>query len=152
VTDEDIEEYWDVVRPDRAVEDDKLVMEDIQKLSKDVLCMGLAVMLNKGAGLAAELNRLTKTTLLDLTLLVKVPLEVLNGFSSAIKEVKAKAKPEYFRIIPSEQVEAARARILQPQTTCNSCGVVATSPQRLCDSCREATLRIGQFRRRRSGY
>lgn len=155
---EDIEEYWEAVRPNRTpeVEPVKLVMADIWKLNKDVLCMSLAVMLNKKdpnarlcAEYAAELNRLTKTTLLKLTLLVGVPLEILNGFNSAVKEKKEKAsQPEYFPITPNEQVEAARARIGQ----CNSCGVVTNSPQRLCDSCRRAILRVGQPRRRRSGY
>lgn len=162
---DDIEDYWDVARPDRpaAVETARVTLGDIWKLNKDVLCMGIAVMLNKGdtnpkicAEFASELSRLTKTTLLKLTLLTGVPLKLLNDFNSTVISVKTRRKeedtsrvisqfvgnlidqpeePRYFPIIPSAQVEAARARILQPQTRCSSCGVV-TQGQRVCDACK----------------
>jgi hypothetical protein len=180
---DDIEEYWGVARPERLVTPQSVpsesmtveeVLKTIKKFNKEVLCMGLAVMVNHGdvssptivAESAKELERLTKNTLVQLTLLAGVPVSILKQCNDSRTNVRSRnlddprasnnlfmpdrtEEPQSMRILPQGQVRSAMGRILQPQSRCSNCGVLTNSNQRLCDPCR---VHRAQARRRRSGY
>lgn len=177
---DDIEEYWDIARPERSVaaQDDpsesmtvEEVLKAIKKFNKEVLCMGLAVMVNHGdvssptivAESAKEFERLKKNTLVQLTLLTGVPVSILMQCNDSRTSVRSRnlddprasnnlfmpdrtEESQSIQILPPERVRSAMGRILQPQSTCSNCGITTNSSQRLCDQCR--FLRA-QTRRRR---
>jgi hypothetical protein len=170
---ENIEEYWDITRPQRsavtpATPSESMTVEEvlkaIKKFNKEVLCMGLAIMVNHGdvssptivAESAKEFERLKKGTLVQLTLLTGVPLNILIQCNESRTSVRARSLDEReinffpdWTLIPSGQVEEARTRRQVASIhTCSSCGRTGTIRQPLVDSmC--LSCRQSQFIRRR---
>jgi len=189
---ENIEEYWDITRPQRssvtpANPSESMTVEEvlkaIKKFNKEVLCMGLAIMVNHGdvssptivAESAKEFERLKKGTLVQLTLLTGVPLDILIQFNAmsrtSVRSIDLndpRASNNLFMpdwtneaqsipILPRNQVRSqSRA------TTCPRCGVhtVISAGQSFCATCSHAAESLRELRtqnpprrpRRRSGY
>ena len=112
---EDIEEYWSIARPSRASQvtpepSEPATVEEmrrrVSKLTKEVLSMGLAIMVNNGdvsspevvAGYARELERLKKGTLIQLTLLAGVPLKSSIDAMSRRTLVRSRAREEKYKL------------------------------------------------------
>jgi hypothetical protein len=164
---ENIEEYWDITRPQRlavipAAPSESMTVEEvlkaIKKFNKEVLCMGLAIMVNHGdvssptivAESAKEFERLKKGTLVQLTLLTGVPLNILIQCNESRISVRSRDlndprasnnlfMPDWTNevqsipILPRDQVRSqSRA------TTCPRCRVhtVISAGQRFCATCR----------------
>ena len=78
------------------------VLKAIRKMNKEVLCMGLAIMVNHGdveestvvAEYAKELERLRKETLVQLTLLAGVPVSVFRQCNESRKTVRARNRDQ----------------------------------------------------------
>lgn len=125
----------------------------LRKLNKEVLCMGIATIINNGdisrpevvAEIATEISRLRKPTLLKLTMLIGIPLELLEGITKSRDAVRSRQPrvpqdtnglPQFFPIIPEENVQAARNR-LRPGI-CSNCGIASAltaMTNGLCQRC-----------------
>jgi hypothetical protein len=173
---ENIEEYWDITRPQRsavipAAPSESMTVEEvlkaIKKFNKEVLCMGLAIMVNHGdvssptivAESAKEFERLKKGTLVQLTLLTGVPLNILIQCNESRTSVRSRPdwtlEAQSIPILPRDQV-----RNQSRATICPRCGVhtVISAGQSFCATCRAHAaeslreLRTQTLPRRRSGY